>query len=178
MTAKERYASMTKEQREARKAYQRDYMRQRRSKQKLAKAPAIPPAASVPAPAPQTSDKPQNAPLTKPARTSKPKSDRAQRRVWRSGVVDFLTDCLTDPACPMTGEWYEKHRMGSMWLGFYDRLNQIESTVDDRPDVLAELRLSIAIECLRRLTGETPAGKAPALPGTAQKPAYESDSAF
>jgi hypothetical protein len=68
--------------------------------------------------------------------------------------------------------------MGSMWLGFYDRLNQIEATVDDKPDVLAELRLSIAIECLRRLTGETPAGKAPALPGTAQKPAYESDSAF
>jgi hypothetical protein len=78
-------------------------------------------------------------------------------------VVDYLIDCLTDPACPMTGEWYERHRMGSMWLGFYDRLNQIEVIGDDKPDVLAELRLSIAIEALRRLSGETPAGSAPAL---------------
>jgi hypothetical protein len=45
-----------------------------------------------------------------------------------------------------------------MWLGFYDKLDQIERTVDDKPDVLTDPRLSIAIEALRRLSGETPAG--------------------
>jgi hypothetical protein len=174
MTAKERYASMTQEQREARKSYQRDYMRQRRSKQKLAKAPAISPAASALATAPQTSARPIKSPESKTVKSSQPTvkelSPRAAQklhRAWRSNVVDYLIDALTDPACPMTGEWYEKHRMGSMWLGFYNRLNQIESTVDDRPDVLAELRLSIAIEALRRLSGEAPAGSPPALRGTA-----------
>jgi len=58
-----------------------------------------------------------------------------------------------------------------MWLGFYDKLDQIERTADDKPDVLTELRLSIAIEALRRLSGETPAGSAHTLPGIAQKPA-------
>jgi hypothetical protein len=130
----------------------------------VTKAPTRHSAASKLAPAPVTSIARRKSPESKSAQSGKPKSDRAQRREWRSNVVDYLIDCLTDPACPMTGEWYERHRMGSMWLGFYDRLNQIEATVDDKPDVLAELRLCIAIEALRRLCGERPAGSPPALP--------------
>jgi hypothetical protein len=99
------------------------------------------------------------APQTKPAKPGKPKSERAQRREWRGNVVDYLIDCLTDPACELlNGQWFESHRIGSMWLGFYDKLDQIERTVDDKPDVLTDPRLSIAIEALRRLSGETPAG--------------------
>ncbi len=145
-------------------------MRKRRSELREGKrpsaigAPTSPAETAKRASAPVTPAKRKDAPQTKPAKSGKPKSDRAQRREWRSNVVDYLIDALTDEACPMTGEWYENHRMGSMWLGFYDRLNQIEATVDDKPDVLAELRLSIAIEALRRLSGEAPAGSAPVLP--------------
>ena len=148
---------------EARKAYQREYMRTRRAAMKAAKRP-LQPVSEVSAPA--AFIKPQNAPQGKPAQPEKPKSERAQRRKWSSNVVGYLIDCLTDLACPLTGQWFESHRIASMWLGFYDKLNAIEATVDDKPDVLAELRLCIAIEALRRLSGEQPAGSAPALPRT------------
>jgi hypothetical protein len=101
---------------------------------------------------------------SKPAKSAKPKGDRAKHRQWRGNVVDYLLDCLTDAACPLDGQWFERHRIGSMWLGFYDRLNQIESIVE-KPDMIAELRLSIAIEALRRLSGERPAGSATELTG-------------
>ena len=59
-----------------------------------------------------------------------------------------------------------------MWLGFYDRLNQIESILE-KADMISELRLCIAIEALRRLSGETPAGSMPTTQGIARKPAQQ-----
>jgi hypothetical protein len=163
--------SMDADQRERRKVYQRDYMRRRRSALKeqakgtiAANSPKTAPERSTVATSSSRPETPTKSPESKPAKSGKPKSDRAQRREWRASVVEYLTDCLTDPACNLSGEWYERHRMGSMWLGFYDKLNQIEAIVDDKPDVLEELRLSIAIEALRRLSGEQPAGSI-ALPG-------------
>jgi hypothetical protein len=179
---KARLQNLTPEQQQARKSYKAAWARRARAaaKEKLSTLDNLQVAATasntvqaapaIQTPAPAVEDAP--APTVKqdkpsqPTRTSKPKSDRARRRLWSSSVVDFLTDALTDEACPLTGEWFEKHRMGSMWLGFYDKLNRIESTVEDKPDVLAELRLSIAIEAIRRLTGENAAGSAPSLPGT------------
>jgi hypothetical protein len=165
------YQSLSPEKLAERRRQQAEYMRRKRAKLKSAAgAPRIAPDASKPVSASMTPARRKTAPQTKPAKSTKPKSERAKHREWRGNVVDYLIDCLTDPACELlTGEWFERHRIGSMWLGFYDKLDQIERTVDDKPDVLTELRLSIAIEALRRLSGETPAGSAPTTPGTALK---------
>jgi hypothetical protein len=155
-----------------RREYQKLYMRKRRAAKSEVKctsdsAPTKPGERAKPVTPSPTLAKSETRAKAKPERSSKPKSERSQRREWRFNVVDFLTDCLTDPACPLTGQWYESHRIGSMWMGFYDKLNAIEATVDDKPDVLAELRLCIAIEALRRLSGERPAGTVgAALPAT------------
>jgi hypothetical protein len=155
---KQRYKNMTADERQKRRDYQSAWMRKHRAAAKASNTvQAAPVTLTEQAPVHAIKDDPE--PISAQPKRSKEVGPRKARRAWRSSVVDYLQDCLTDPACPMTGECYESHRIGSMWLGFYDRLNQIESTVDDRPDVLAELRLSIAIEALRRLSGETPAGK-------------------
>src|SRR5258708_12014437 len=114
--------------------------------------------------APMTPPTPRNPPQTKHAKSGKPKSDRAQRREYRATLAEYLEDCLTDPSAPMSGELYERCRMTAFWMGCVKKLHQLEASVDGKPDLLSEMRLSIAVECLRRLTGETPARSAQALP--------------
>jgi hypothetical protein len=155
------YQSLTSAQIEKRRARGREYMKQKRAQLRAAKeASGSLQERAQTVPAPVTSAKPQTPATSTPVKSRKPTSERAKHREWRGNVVHYLADCLTDPACPLDGEYFESHRIGSMWLGFFDRLNQIESILEKR-DMIAELRLCIAIEALCRLCGEIPAGTMP-----------------
>jgi hypothetical protein len=78
--------------------------------------------------------------------------------------VTFFEDMLTDPRCPLSGQDFSTNRTYGFFFGIFDRLNQIEN-IADNTDQLAELRLSVAIECLRRLSGETPARRGSCVAG-------------
>jgi hypothetical protein len=93
----------------------------------------------------------------------KQKGAVAQHRAWRAEVVTFLEDMLTGPRCPLSGQDFSSNRAYGLYFGIFERLTQIEN-IANNADQLAELRLSVAVECLRRLTGETPARSAQALP--------------
>lgn len=156
---------MTPEARAKRQARQREYMRRMRAAKKTAGSRLQP---VSPVPAPMTSAKPENAHKSKPVKSSKPQSERARHREYRASLAEYLEDALTDPAAPMSGSEFERMRLASCWLGWFDKLDRLEASADGKPDVLAEMRLSIALECLRRLADMKPAA-APALPGIAQK---------
>jgi hypothetical protein len=164
-----RYKSMTEEQRQKRREYQKAWMRKHRAAAKASHTPQVapdPPTVQTPAPAAKAA----TAPIAEREKIKKPKGAIAQHRSWRTEVVTFFEDMLTDPRCPLSGQDFSTNRTYGFFFGIFDRLNQIEN-IADNTDQLAELRLSVAIECLRRLSGETPAGTAPALPGIAQKSA-------
>ena len=168
-----RYENLTEEQKEKRRRVQREWIRTKRAAQKAAKAPSSPPAALVPATAPTTSATPQTKLESTPAKSIKPiekeispQKARQLHRAWRAEVRDQILDFLTSGQCSLTGRDYESNRSYGLWFGIFDRLTQVENVAENE-DQLAELRLSVAVECLRRLTGEAPAGSAPALPGTA-----------
>jgi hypothetical protein len=164
-----RYKNLTEEQKEKRRQVQREWIRKKRAAQKAAKAPSIPPAALVPATAPTTSATPQTKPQSTPAKSIKPiekeispQKARQLHRVWRAQVRDQILDFLTSGQCSLTGRDYESNRIYGLFFGIFDRLTQLEKVADNE-DQLAELRLTVAIEALRRLSGEAPARGAPAL---------------
>jgi hypothetical protein len=131
--------------------YMREYMRKRRATAKALKTPPDTPTA-VSAPI-----------LCSP----KPKSERAQRRDYRASLAEHLEDCLTDPAATcLSGEMFERCRLSAVWMGWFEKLDQLEASAAGKPDLLSELRISIALECLRRLADMKPAA-AFALPGIA-----------
>jgi hypothetical protein len=113
---------------------------------------------SKPAPAVVTPAIPQKAVESAPARSAEPRSDRARRREYRQNLADYMLDCMTDPAAPLSGEWFQATRIVACTMGWFEKLNRIEATVDDKPDLLQEMRVSIALELLRRLAGERPTG--------------------
>jgi hypothetical protein len=69
---------------------------------------------------------------------------------------------LTDPACPLTGQDYSTNRTYGLFFGIFERLTQLEN-IADNVDQLAELRLAVVVEMLRRLSRERPAGSVPFL---------------
>ena len=91
---------------------------------------------------------------------AKPRSERARHREYRATLAEYLEDCLTDLAAPMSGSEFERMRLASTWLGWFDKLNRIEACADGKVEMLAEMRISIALECLRRLAEMKPAGSA------------------
>jgi hypothetical protein len=173
---KARYANMSPDQRQARRKYQSQWMARHRAKlreqakgQTLAGAPASPPQPSIQSLATQTPIARRTELRSTPARSSKPAvkelSPRAAQklhRAWRTEVRDQILDFLTSGQCSLTGRDYESNRIYGLWFGIFDRLTQLEKVADNE-DQLSELRLSVAVEALRRLSGEAPAGCAPAL---------------
>jgi hypothetical protein len=172
-----RYANMTPEDRERRRSYQRKWMARHRAElreqakgQTAVKAPASPVQPSAQAPESVGPSTPQNAPQVKPAQSGKPtekeispQTAKKLHRAWRADVRDEILDFLTSGQCSLTGRDYESNRSFGLWFGIFDRLTQIEN-VADNDDQVSEIRLAIAIEAIRRLSGESPAGSAPALP--------------
>ncbi len=174
---KQRYQNMSSEEKATRREYQRIWMSRHRAElREQAKQSAAAKASNTVQAAPAEPSKVtrpktrENAPQPMPTKPGKPKSVRAQHKAWRTDVATFFEDMLTDPRCPLSGQDYSTNRTYGLFFRIFDRLTQIENIADNE-DQLAELRLSIAIEALRRLSGETPAGQAPVLPGIAQKPA-------
>lgn len=87
----------------------------------------------------------------------KRKSERAQRRDYRASLAEYLEECLTDPAAIcLSGEMFERCRLTAVWMGWFDKLDQLESGADAKADILSEMRISIALECLRRLADMQP----------------------
>jgi hypothetical protein len=168
---KVRYAAMTDEQRQARKNYQKIWMAKHRAELKASRtagdpsnvqSTALPVRQGKVAPAPSSVSS-EASQTTKPAKSGKPKGAVSQHRAWRAEIRDQLLDFLTSGQCSLSGEDFQSNRSYGLWFGVFDKLTSIERVADNE-DQLAELRLSVAIECLRRLSGETPAGCAPALP--------------
>ena len=161
MTLKEKrhnyYVNLTQEQIEQRRIYQRDFMRRKRAAARAARDASVNSRSQSPSPETKIAPTP-TVDLAKCEKEISPRKAQKIHRVWRSSLIDYVTDCLTEPACPMAGAEFESHRITAMFMGWFNKLDQIEAAVDDKPDLLAELRLSIAVECLRRLSGETPAG--------------------
>jgi hypothetical protein len=173
------YENRTPEQREKRKIYQRDYMRQRRTKLKATKSP-LQPVSEVSAPV--TLPKPQIAPQAKPARSTRSQDlvsydglssqkARVLQKVWRSEVSDYLLDAITRPDSPLSGAGLRASKMLCFWFKLSEKLDRIVEADSDKPDSQHEMTLAVMLECLRRLTGEGKTAAAPALPGIAQKPA-------
>jgi hypothetical protein len=158
------YQDLTESQRQNRRAYQREFMRRKRAAAKAAKT--APDSAGLPDKVrqPETRENATESRSETPAQANEkelsPRAAQKQHRLWRTEVVTFFEDMLTDPRCPLSGQDFSTNRTFGFFFGIFDRLNQIEN-IADNTDQLAELRLSVAIECLRRLTGETPAGAAP-----------------
>jgi hypothetical protein len=61
---------------------------------------------------------------------------------------------------------FERCRLTAVWMGWFEKLDRLEASADGKPDLLSELRISIALECLRRLADMKPAA-ASALPAIA-----------
>jgi hypothetical protein len=151
------------ERRERLRIYNREWQRQRRAKLKATKSPLQPVSEST---APMTPSKPKERVRRKPAKSTKPKSERARHREYRATLAEYLEDCLTDPAAPMSGAEFERMRLASAWMGWFDRLDKLEVCADGKAEMLAEMRVSIALECLRRLAEMKPASSSPALTGS------------
>jgi hypothetical protein len=138
-------------------------MRKRRAAAKALKTPPDTPRAVS---APMTLPTAEKLAVAKPAKlgkSKKPKGAVSQHRVWRKEVATFFEEMLTHPTCPLSGQDFSSSRTYGLYFGIFERLTQIEN-IANNADQLAELRLSVAVECLRRLTGETPARSAQALP--------------
>jgi hypothetical protein len=152
---------VTADQLEKRRKYKAEWARRQRSAQKGATTAAKPPKVQNPVPVAKNAP----APTVKRDKPKKPKGAIAQHRAGRAEALSFLEDMLTHPNCPLSGQDFSSNRVYGLYFGIFERLTQIEN-IANNADQLAELRLCIAIEALRRLSGETPAGCAPALPGT------------
>jgi hypothetical protein len=96
-------------------------------------------------------------------KSRKQTSERAKHRENRATLAEFLEDALTDPAAPLSGSEYERMRLASTWMGWFDRLDKLEASADGKVEMLSEMRISIALECLRRLAEMKPAGHLVAL---------------
>jgi hypothetical protein len=167
MTAKERYARMTREQKEARKAYQRDYMRARRAAQKGATTGAKPP--KVQCTAPTVKAAPRS--IVKSAQPAVRAQDLASyddvsaqkarnlQRAWRKEVSEYLLDVMTSEASPISGAGIRSSQMLCLWFGVGEKLNRIVD--QDKPAMTEEFLVAVMLECLRRLTGERPTAAPP-----------------
>jgi hypothetical protein len=156
------FQSLTLEQVEKRRARGREYMKKKRAQLRAAKeASGSLVDASKPSPAPETAAKPQNPAESAPEKAGKLRSERAKHREYRATLAEYLEDCLTDPAAPMSGSEFERMRLASVWLGWFEKLDRLEASADGKVEMLSEMRLSIALECLRRLAEMKPAGSAP-----------------
>jgi hypothetical protein len=170
---------MTLQQREKRKAYQREYMRKRRAQQKAQRTATTgvkPQTLQTPAPA----AKAVRAPIVKPAVRAQDlasyddlSSQKAKvlQKAWKQEARDYLLDVLTRPESPLTGAGMQASRSLVFWFGLSEKLDRIVE--QEKPEQTQEFTLAIMLECLRRLTGEKKTGSAPAVPAIAQKPVQQ-----
>jgi hypothetical protein len=182
------YENLTPEQREQKRAHDREYVRKRRAALREAKqaaaasAPASAVETSAPVPAPMTPIAPRNVPKLKSKKPAEP-AVKAQdlesygdlsphkaktfQKVWRAEVSEYLLDAITRPESPFSGAGLRASKMLCFWFNFSEKLDRIVD--QEKPGQTEEFTLAVMLECLRRLTGGGKTAAAPTLQEIAQK---------
>ena len=79
------------------------------------------------------------------------KADRQMATQRRQRVIDFLTDMLTSPDCPLEVDDLGHFRMIGQWFGGAEAINRLVSAHDEKPQLRDEVLLSVIVEALDKL---------------------------
>jgi hypothetical protein len=173
---KERYASMTDEQKQARRDYQAAFMRAKRAKLRAQKAPVKPAktskaqsttSASKDVPAAAQPRERQSQPVHPPLKAQhlasydsvSAQKGKNLQKAWTRESTNYLLECITSPSSPFSGAGLRATKSMILWFNLGSKVTQMT----DREKMTDDYLFAVMLECLERLMGRQATGSPPAL---------------